>query len=104
MIMDENELSYGSFVNFCICSNHVFPYYPEICATIYQDDKTRNHLLQRINSIIKGEDIPLALPTLKLITASCIIENCRNYSVSNFLKFLTQGVKSVIAKSKLFQV
>lgn len=99
MIMDENELSYGSFVNFVSVQTMCFPIIPETCATIYQDDKTRNHLLQRINSIIKGEDIPLALPTLKLITASCIIENCRNYSVSNFLKFLTQGCK--ISNSKI---
>ncbi|CAX43595.1 protein she4, putative [Candida dubliniensis CD36] len=91
MVMDEDDLSYNNFVNFVSVQAMCFPIAPEICAPIYQHDRTRNHLLQRINYIIKGEDIPLAIPILKLIAASCIVENCRNYTVSNYLKFLTQG-------------
>lgn len=92
--MDDTSLTYNGFLNFITILEMCFPIVPDICTIIYQDDKTTRHLLDRISSITEGNNTTFSIPMIKLIDSSCIVENCRNYSVSNFFTFLSQSFES----------
>ncbi|EMG51036.1 SHE4 SWI5-dependent HO expression protein 4 [Candida maltosa Xu316] len=91
VLMEENSLSSASFLNFVLVQEMCFPVIPEICSPIYQNDRTKSHLLEKITSILEGNYLQLTIPILKLIGSSCIVENCRNYNVKNYLEFLVKG-------------
>ncbi|RCK67173.1 SWI5-dependent HO expression protein 4 [Candida viswanathii] len=94
VLMDDISLDYNGFLNFVTILEICFPIVPEICTGIYRDDKTKAHLLDRIDSIAGGSNLTLAIPILKLIDASAIVENCRNYSVTNYFLFLSHAFET----------
>ncbi|KAG7664663.1 SHE4 [[Candida] subhashii] len=91
VIMEEETLDPKEFLNFVITLELCFPMIPEIIEGIYQSEKTKKHILSKISSNPEEE---MHCAILKLISASCIVENCRTFNVSNYYEFLVKGIQS----------
>ncbi|RLV96102.1 SWI5-dependent HO expression protein 4 [Spathaspora sp. JA1] len=90
VVSDEAYIDRVSFLNFVIVLEMCFPLVPEVCAGIYSDDKTKQHILNKIEQLT-ADDLELMKYVLKLIDSSCLVETCRNITVANYFQFLVQG-------------
>ncbi|EGW33486.1 uncharacterized protein SPAPADRAFT_151669 [Spathaspora passalidarum NRRL Y-27907] len=88
VVCDEKYLDKESFLNFLIVLEMCFPLLPEVCAGVYGDDKTKQHIMSKMEL---APDLESMRYILKLIDSSCIVETCRNVNVTNYFQFLVQG-------------
>ncbi|CAK9440567.1 uncharacterized protein LODBEIA_P46210 [Lodderomyces beijingensis] len=87
--MDDSSLDATSFINFLAVLEMCFPLVPEVCAQIYTDNKTKEHILRG-----KDEFRNSTVPILKCISSSCMIENCRSFTSNAYYEFLTKAFNS----------
>lgn len=97
VVMEEESLDTQLFLNFVITLELCFPMIPEVIEGIYQSEKTKFHIQTKIaNDAVTASHHQEYI--LKLVSASCIVENCRNFNVTNYYDFLVQGIQSSDSK------
>ncbi|KAI5951511.1 SHE4 [Candida jiufengensis] len=85
--IEEKSFATDQFINFISTLSLCFPICPELCAKIYMDDRTKEITLSKLNT---SNDLLI----LKCFSNSCLVENCRTYTVNNYFQFLLDCFKS----------
>lgn len=124
LIYDDDSPSISEVVNFVKILELYFAILPEVIAPIYMNDATKRLILEQVKNNnsniedqnIKSSEIPnntqpslvypnqniLILGILKLISSSCINDQCRTFNATNFINLLKFGSTLENLEMKLF--
>lgn len=124
LINDDDSPSISEVVNFVKILELYFAILPEVIAPIYMNDATKRVILEQVknnNSTIEDQNIKsseirnstqpslvypnqniLILGILKLISSSCINDQCRTFNATNFINLLKFGSTLENLEMKLF--
>lgn len=105
LISEDDSPTFLEVVNFIKLLEIYFPILPEVIAPIYMADSTKNLILDQVKDPKKNlspNQKILIIEILKLISSSCINDQCRTFNATNFLTLLQFGTTLEDVEIKLF--
>ncbi|CUM45940.1 uncharacterized protein AC631_03589 [Debaryomyces fabryi] len=95
---EPDEISITSFLNLVKCLESLFPIVPSVSNTIYMSEGCKEIILFQVSkmssaSLEYASNQLITTEILKLVSSSCINEQCRSFNYSNYLELLKIGTK-----------
>lgn len=92
----ETESNFAHFLNLIKSLELLFPICPTVCGQIYTSNGCKeaiNEHIKRITptSLKNANDILVTRNVLKLVSSSCISDECRKFNAENYLQVLKVG-------------
>lgn len=91
------------FLNLVVALECLFPIAPAVCTKVYTSNGCRNVLTKYANRVIESPDItePIQVLTrhlLRLLSSSCITDECRKYNSETYMTLLEVANKLELSK------
>jgi len=95
---EPDEMSITSFLNLVKCLESLFPILPSVSYTIYMSENCKEIILFQVSkmsstSLEYTSNQLITTEILKLVSSSCINEQCRSFNYTNYLELLKIGTK-----------
>lgn len=92
----ETESNFAHFLNLIKSLELLFPICPTVCGQIYTSNGCKEAINEHIKRIIptslkNANDILVTRNVLKLVSSSCISDECRKFNAENYLQVLKVG-------------